>query len=144
MSLPGLKLRPLGRPARGQSLTRLLVLTMYRREISCLHWDSNSDPSTIEPEATDYAIPAPGLYGIRVKMYDLGFSQRWSWSSIFWDIPPSRPLKVNRRFEGTNRLLATCFMLISCLPYSSALSMKAAYTSETPVDFQRTTRRHIP
>jgi hypothetical protein len=28
-------------------------------------------------------------------------------SSIFWDIPPCSPLKVNRRFGGA--LLATCF-----------------------------------
>jgi hypothetical protein len=30
-------------------------------------------------------------------------------SAIFWDITPCSPLKVNRRFGGTCRLLATCF-----------------------------------
>jgi hypothetical protein len=38
-------------------------------------------------------------------------------------------------------LLASCFMLVS---YSSALKMEAVSSSETSVDFQRTTRRYIP
>jgi hypothetical protein len=54
-------------------------------------------------------------------------------SSIVWDITPRSPLKVN----------ATCFMLVSCLPSSSALKMETSL-SETQVDFQRTTRRYIP
>jgi hypothetical protein len=41
-------------------------------------------------------------------------------------------------------LLANCFMLLSCLAYSSTLKMKAQCTSETLVDFQHTTRRYIP
>jgi hypothetical protein len=35
-------------------------------------------------------------------------------------------------------LFATCFMLVSCLAYSSTLKMEATYFSETSVDFQRT------
>jgi hypothetical protein len=37
-------------------------------------------------------------------------------------------------------LLATCFMLISCLAYRQIWRR----SSETQVDFQRTTRRYIP
>jgi hypothetical protein len=47
-------------------------------------------------------------------------------NTIFWDITPCSPSNVNRRFGGT-------------VP-----EMKAIYSSETPVDFQRTTRRYIP
>jgi hypothetical protein len=37
---------------------------MWRRENSWPHWDSNSDPSVVQPVAsryTDWAIPAPNL-----------------------------------------------------------------------------------
>jgi hypothetical protein len=40
--------------------------------------------------------------------------------------------------------LATCFMLVSYLAYSSTLKMEATCSSETSVDFQRITRRYIP
>jgi hypothetical protein len=39
---------------------------------------------------------------------------------------------------------AACFMLDSCLAYSSTLKMKETCSSETSVDFQQTTRRYIP
>jgi hypothetical protein len=40
-------------------------------------------------------------------------------------------------------LLAACFMLFSCLAYSSTLKMEATCFSETLVDFQWTTWRYI-
>jgi hypothetical protein len=40
-------------------------------------------------------------------------------------------------------LFVTCFMLVSCLAYSSALKMEATCSSETSVDFHRNTRRYI-
>jgi hypothetical protein len=62
-------------------------------------------------------------------------------SSIFWNVTPCNSLKVNIRFGRTcnlylqdrriskpsNKLalLATCFMLVSCLAYSSTLKMEA-------------------
>jgi hypothetical protein len=59
--------------------------------------------------------------------------------STFWDITPCSPLKANRRFIRTCRrarpLLAACFTLLSCMTYSSILSLKATYLSETSVDF---------
>jgi hypothetical protein len=41
-------------------------------------------------------------------------------------------------------VLATCFTLVSCLAYSSTLKMEVTCSSETSVDFQRTTQRYIP
>jgi hypothetical protein len=41
-------------------------------------------------------------------------------------------------------LLAACFMLDSYLAYYSTLKMKAVCSSETSIDFQRTTWRYIP
>jgi hypothetical protein len=77
------------------------------------------------------------------------------------DITPCSPLKFNRHFGRTCRLhlqsrkigqarsqlepdSKQSFMLVSCLAYSSTLKMKATCSSETSVDFQRTTQRYIP
>jgi hypothetical protein len=51
---------------------------------------------------------------------------------------------VNRCFETTCRRLPLAFTLVSCLAYSSILKMESTYSSETSVDFQRTTRRYVP
>jgi hypothetical protein len=47
-------------------------------------------------------------------------------------------------FAGKRALLATCFMLVSCLAYSSTLKMAAKRSSETSVDFQQTAWDYIP
>jgi hypothetical protein len=72
-------------------------------------------------------------------------------STIFWDITPCSLLKVNRRFGGTYRLhlqgrrtsrasnLPPAFTLVSCSVHSSTLKMEAICSSETSIDFQRTT-----
>jgi hypothetical protein len=68
-------------------------------------------------------------------------------STTFWDITSYTriPLKVNRRFGGTYLLcLPPAFTLVSCSAYSSTLKMEAICSSETSVDFQRTTLRYIP
>jgi hypothetical protein len=56
-------------------------------------------------------------------------------STIFWDITPCSPLKVNRRFEGTYRL--------HLHGRKKKASKKPAW-KQVAVDFQRTTRRYIP
>jgi hypothetical protein len=72
-----------------------------------------------------------------------------------FEITPCIPLKINRRFGETYclhrheagkqaALLAKCFMLISCLAYSSTMMMEATYYSDMSVHFQRTTRLYIP
>jgi hypothetical protein len=75
---------------------------------------------------------------------------------------PCSPLKVNRRFGGICRfhlqcltlkkkesrllqaVLATYFSLIYCLAFSFTLKTEAICSSETYVNFQRTTRNYIP
>jgi hypothetical protein len=54
--------------------------------------------------------------------------------SVFWDIMLCSPLDA-----GSKQKLAVCFMLISCLAYSSALKMELTCSSETLVGYQRTT-----
>jgi hypothetical protein len=69
-------------------------------------------------------------------------------SSIFLEIMQCIPLKVNRRFGGTCGLhlkhetgSREIFTLVSCLAYYSNLKIEGTCSSETSVDFQRTTRR---
>jgi hypothetical protein len=70
---------------------------------------------------------------------------------------PCSPLKINGRFGGTcclhlqgrrisqaRKQSATRFMLVSCLAYTSILTMDVTWSPETSVDFQWTTRRYIP
>jgi hypothetical protein len=84
-------------------------------------------------------------------------------SYIFRDITLCSPFKVNQHFGGTYCLLATCFLLISCLAYSSTLGsacyllhagfllaysltlkMEVTCFSEMLVDFQQTASHYIP
>jgi hypothetical protein len=69
-------------------------------------------------------------------------------NSIFWDIMPCSPLKVNQHFGGTcclhlQPLLATCFTFISCSAYSLALKLEVTCSSKMSVDFQLTTFQTI-
>jgi hypothetical protein len=66
-------------------------------------------------------------------------------NSVFWDITPCSPFKVNRRFGGTAEQadLPPAFPLVSCLAYYSTLKMEATCSPETSVDLQRTTRHYI-
>jgi hypothetical protein len=55
--------------------------------------------------------------------------------------------KINHtvfKFPKFGDLLDTCFMLVSWLAYFSTLKIEATCSSETSVEFQRTTRRYIP
>jgi hypothetical protein len=58
--------------------------------------------------------------------------------SVFWDITSCSLLKVNPEL-----CLPSAFTLLSCSAYST-LRMEEIYSSETSLDFQRTTRRSIP
>jgi hypothetical protein len=46
--------------------------------------------------------------------------------------------------EKWGRCLPPAFMLVCCSAYSWTLNMEAIFSSETSVDFERTTRRYIP
>jgi hypothetical protein len=78
-------------------------------------------------------------------------------SIIFWDMTLYSPLSFNRRFGGTYRLHlqgrrnrfskpATCHLFARWFAerISSTLKMEAISSSETSVETQQTTRRHIP
>jgi hypothetical protein len=61
-------------------------------------------------------------------------------SSFFSDITPYCPSEVNGRFEETHRLnflLATCFILVSFLAYSTTLNIEAICSFQSSVGFQR-------
>jgi hypothetical protein len=53
-------------------------------------------------------------------------------------------IECQAKFQRNGALLATCFMNVSCLTYSSSLKMEAIRSSETSVEFKRATRRYIP
>jgi hypothetical protein len=129
-SIPVLELRPPGRADHSQSLYRLRYPGFRKMLLSSIIifacWATIS------------------FVGSEV------FTETVIENSVFCDITPCSLLKVNRRFGGTCRLyllqsyrLAACFMLVSCSAYSSTLKMEATCSSETSVDFRRTTRRPL-
>jgi hypothetical protein len=74
-------------------------------------------------------------------------------SSIFWNVTPCRPLKVNGRFERVMSplggwqekfSLSLAFTLVSCLAYFWTLKLEATCFFETPFNFRQTTRIFIP
>jgi hypothetical protein len=78
----------------------------------------------------------------------------FSKSSIFWGIMSCNLLQTILSFGGTRSLhlqdrisqaiRVTCFMMVSCLTYSSILKTKAICSSEMSVCFQLTTLCHLP
>jgi hypothetical protein len=62
-------------------------------------------------------------YHIWMRFYRIWGSHSGGYEelSIFWDITPSGPLKLHRRFGE----FSTYFMLVSCLDYSLILRMEA-------------------
>jgi hypothetical protein len=54
---------------------------------------------------------------------------------VFWDIMSCSLVKVSRHFGGTYRLHAACYVLFSCLPYSSTLKMEAICYSKRWLNF---------
>jgi hypothetical protein len=70
-------------------------------------------------------------------------------STIFWDITPCSPLKVNRRFGETSTPFSGSKNKPSKIPAWKQAAvllpkMKAICFFETSVDFLRTKRRYIP
>jgi hypothetical protein len=62
---------------------------------------------------------------------------------IFWDIMPCSPFEVIRRFGGTYRLLLLLSGYLAWL-IPGPWRWRRYIPYETSVDFQRTTRLHIP
>jgi hypothetical protein len=70
-------------------------------------------------------------------------------STIFWDITPCSPLKVNRRFGWTYRLHYQSRRISQIRNQreensKQSLKIEEICSSETSVDLQRTKRRYIP
>jgi hypothetical protein len=69
-------------------------------------------------------------------------------STIFWDITPCNPLRVNRRFGGIYRLYLQGRKVSRARAQRESRwkpdPMEAICSSETSVNFQRTTRRYNP
>jgi hypothetical protein len=94
--------------------------------------------------------------------YGIFISRLWGWNNksivgfeaftvvvmkiiIIWDVTPCSLLSCNRRFGGTYRLhLQGRRLLVLAEIISSTLKMEAICSSETSVETQQTTRRHIP
>jgi hypothetical protein len=58
--------------------------------------------------------------------------------------PPSSGSKNKPNKKPARKQVACRALLVSCSAYPSTLKMEAICSSETSVDFQRTTRRYIP
>jgi hypothetical protein len=67
-------------------------------------------------------------------------------SVIYWKNSCSFEILLSYAEQSTGALSlpATRFIPVSWLAYSSTLLMVVTYSSETSVDFQRTTRCYIP
>jgi hypothetical protein len=71
--------------------------------------------------------------------------------SVFWDITacifvenqPAFRRKNSPPSSAEQAEILTCFTLVFCVAFSSILKKEATHSSETSVDFQRTTRRCI-
>jgi hypothetical protein len=64
-------------------------------------------------------------------------------ASIFRVKEYAKQVASKRQVAG-RALLAACFLLVSCLAYSLTVKMETICSSETSVDFHRTTWRYIP
>jgi hypothetical protein len=65
----------------------------------------------------------------------------WGSHSPDWDMTRQHPIKCNREFV---RNYFFCFLVVTCLAYTSTLNMDPVYSSETSVNFHMCTWSHIP
>jgi hypothetical protein len=77
---------------------------MYECFVININWKQNMmNHSAISwtDNLLSYYVTDPKICYTLLHKYDLEFSHRWLWRiTIFWDIKPYSPLKVNRRFGG--------------------------------------------
>jgi hypothetical protein len=64
-------------------------------------------------------------------------------SSVFWDITACHAIRW-KSTDVSEEYVATCFVLVSSLAYSSTLRMWAIFSSETSIGFQHVTQRYVP
>jgi hypothetical protein len=81
------------------------------------------------------------------RTQDLCSQELWPLDHRGDPITPCSPLKMKLLFGRTFlifSLLVNSFMLVSCLAYTSTLSMEARFSCEKFVEFERTTWEYIP
>jgi hypothetical protein len=97
-------------------------------------------------------VTLPGIFWFVKKIWS-GFevlTAMFIKISIYWDITPCRPLKVNRCFAETcwihlqGRKTSWTRNLREAGSKQGSLKKEATFPSETSIDFQRTTRCYIP
>jgi hypothetical protein len=62
-------------------------------------------------------------------------------STMFPDVTSCSPVEVHRRFGGSH--CCCCFLCLVLLGLLPDAEMEAVRSSETPVNFYQTTRRHV-
>jgi hypothetical protein len=129
--LPRNKLHIL-RPNRCYLPKRRLYVFVVRRNVnSSIVWDIPYSPLKV----------SQGLFGLFIDPENGG--RHISPKPHLTFSRPHGVMSQKELHEADSKLLPTCFVLVSSLAYSSALKMEATCTSETSVDFHRTTRCYI-
>jgi hypothetical protein len=120
------------------------------------HCSDSVKKSSVQEKEEDYNLPPHSFVKYRrfVDAYNLYIVLK---NSISWDITSCSPLKVKRHFGITCHVLLRSRRIIqrrnrheadskqsSCLMLVSSLAYIATRSSETSVEFQQATRRHIP
>jgi hypothetical protein len=127
---------------------------------------ANEDSSCLRPHGyCDRQTMNYGQYNVNSTSTTLAFeiiSAVDIKTSVFWDITPCCPVKVNdvseehvtfifrveeeAKEETSMKHSASyaCFVLCSSFDHSFTLKVEAVCSSETSIDFHRTTRRYIP
>jgi hypothetical protein len=111
--------------------------------ISDFHVGSHSNVNRVDADE----VHATSIFRVELSRVDqlVDIQKQTSFGpkrTVFWDIRPCSPLKINWRFGQFS--LSPDFKLVSCSTYSSILKMGAIWYSETSLDFQRTTQCYIP
>jgi hypothetical protein len=111
----------------------IIIIHLFRRK--CLKININIPLYTDQSDCTVLNV---GILSLNFIQYMEDMK-----NSIFWDITPCRPLKVNRRFGGT------CYLHPQDRRWAKqdtgmkqVAGMEETYCIETSVDFRRTTRRY--
>jgi hypothetical protein len=107
---------------------------------------SNSRASDVYPGGFRFEYrPADPITWMKIFAIFLSPSTSGLYIELGYDHSLLYSLQFFIHYKGFSVLcLPPAFTLVSCLPSSSTLKIEAKFTSETSVDFQRTTQHCIP